>query len=401
MTTTIRTLIAVLLLVTFLPATIFAQEDTLPSLEIETPGGEPLPAVHLQLEPGETETTPLRLATNAGVDAELRVANVTSPPNGGIALQPESAELTAPATWLQIETGPVSLATGAPVSRSLDVSVPDNAAPGQYVAAVALETAEPIEVDGSDIPQLNRATTIVTITVPGEFESEFVLGEPTLIASGSVRVQVPLTNSGTVPVAPSGTLTLEPTNDGSTISLPVSMGIVLAGTETSLDITLPEPPAPGDYQFELTLTDSATRTSAETDPVTVTIPEVEAPPATPRTYDGETTTSNITIRNAHLEPQGSPIESALVTADVANTGSPVHSVALVLQVSHNGQVVDTVTVVEVATLTDGSVTLGTTYTPEGGFRSGLWTFRLRVEAIGDGGPIVLAETGTFAKLDVP
>lgn len=401
MTATIRALIAAVLLVTLLPASTLAQEDSLPYLVIETPAGQALPAVHLQLEPGESDTVPLRLATTAGVESTLRVANVTSPPNGGVAVQPESAELTGPATWLQLETGPVTLATGAPVSRELEVTVPDDAAPGQYVAAIALETAEPIATAGGDIPQLARATTFVTITVPGEFEPDFTLGEPTLIASGSLRVQVPLTNSGAIPVAPSGTLTLEPAGDGSTISIPVTMGIVLAGVETSLDITLPEPPPPGDYQFELSLSDAATRANAETEPVTVTIPEVEAPPTTPRAYDGESTTSTVAILDAHLEPQGSPIESALVTADIANTGSPVHSVALILEVSHNGQVVDTVTIVEVATLTDGSVTLGTTYTPEDGFRTGLWTFRLRVETTGDGEPVVLAETGTFAKLDIP
>ncbi len=401
MTTTLRALIAALLLLTLLPATGTGQDDTLPYLVIETPGGVALPAVHLQLEPGEDESVPLRLATTAGVDATLRVANVTSPPNGGVALQPEAEELTDPATWLRLETGPVTLATGAPVSRELQVSVPGDAEPGQYVAAIALETVEPIDVAPGDIPQRVRATTFVTITVPGEFESEFTLGEPTLIASGSLRVQVPFTNSGAVPVAPSGTLTLEPTSGGAAISVPVTMGIVLAGVETSLDIILPEPPPPGDYQFELSLTDSATSATAQTENIAMTIPEVEAPPVTPRSYDGETTTSNITIRNAHLEPQGSPIESALVTADVANTGSPLHSVALVLEVSRNGQVVDTVTIVEVATLTDGSVTLGTTYTPEDGFGSGLWTFRLRVESVGDGEPVVLAETGTFAKLDIP
>jgi hypothetical protein len=401
MKTTIRTLIAATLFLTVLPATTLAQNDALPYLVIETPGGEALPAVHLQLEPGDSATVPLRLATTAGVEATLRLANVASPPNGGIALQPATSELAAPTTWLQLDTGPVTLATGAPVSRSLEVSVPEDAAPGQYVAAVALETSEPIETAGSDLPQLARASTIVTITVPGEFDPEFTLGEPTLIASGSLRIQVPLTNTGTLPVAPSGTLTLAPAGDGSTISFPVTMGIILAGSETSLDITLSELPPPGEYEFDLTLTDSATRTTARTRPVTVTIPEVEAPLATPRTYDGETTASTIAIRNAHLEPQGSPIESALVTAEVANTGSPVHSVALILEVSHNGQVVDTLTIVEIATLTDGSVTLGTTYTPEGGFGSGLWTFRLRVETIGDGDPTVLAETGTIAKLDVP
>ena len=72
MIATFRALIAAVLLLTLLPATTVAQEAGLPYLVIETPGGESLPAVHLQLEPGDSDTVPLRLATTTGVEATLR-----------------------------------------------------------------------------------------------------------------------------------------------------------------------------------------------------------------------------------------------------------------------------------------------------------------------------------------
>jgi hypothetical protein len=68
----------------------------------------------------------------------------------------------------------------------------------------------------------------------------------------------------------------------------------------------------------------------------------------------------------------------------------------------NGQLVDEVAIAERVALADGVTSFSTTYTPEGGFGSGLVSFRLRLDAIAeDGTATPLLQSGTIAKIDVP
>jgi hypothetical protein len=121
----------------------------------------------------------------------------------------------------------------------------------------------------------------------------------------------------------------------------------------------------------------------------------DATPAGPYTPDGEPV--DVTIRNAHLAPDGSPVESVTVTAEVVNNGEPIGPVSLVMEVSRDGGTIESVTLVGLASVPRASLSLNTTYVPENGFTPGLWTFRLRLV---DADGVIVAQTGTFAKLDL-
>ena len=52
-------------------------------------------------------------------------------------------------------------------------------------------------------------------------------------------------------------------------------------------------------------------------------------------------------------------------------------------------------------LATGVTSISTRYAPEEGFGTGIWTFSLRLETVGERGEVtVLAETGTVAKIDL-
>ncbi len=58
-----------------------------------------------------------------------------------------------------------------------------DAQPGQYIAGIAMETAEPLEVEGSTLfNQIIRKTIAVFIVVPGAESPAFELGAPDLVA---------------------------------------------------------------------------------------------------------------------------------------------------------------------------------------------------------------------------
>lgn len=372
-----------------------------PRLALQTVSGET--TLSALTEPGEVIRDEIRFGADRATDATLRIVNLTSPPNGGIV--PDTADsLTAPATWVRLDTGDVTLEPEVPTTLPLEVAIPQDADPGQYLAAVLLEATVP-GASGDDLGQVSQAMLIVSVTVTGEQDARFELGEPTVeVRSAGPTLVIPISNTGNSTVAPAGDLTLDQVN-GKTVTLPVTLGPVLPGVTTTIEMLLADIPA-GETELRLALADPATGARARITSVTIEIPDgADGPPPTTTTGDDDTPGTyvpdgepvDITIRNARLTPNGSPVEYVTVTADVVNIGDPVGPVSLVMEVNRNGQVVETVTLVEFASVPRATLGLNTTYTPIDGFTSGLWTFRLRlVDANGD----VLAQTGTIAKLDL-
>lgn len=390
-----------LLLVLLIPPSLAAQPAAPPRLALQTVGGET--TLSALADPGEVIRDEIRFGADRSTDATLRIVNLTSPPNGGIV--PATADsLTAPATWLRLETGDVVLEPEVPVTLPLEVAIPADAAPGQYLAAVVLEATVPgMEEDG--LAQVAQAMLIVSVTVAGEQDASFTLDDPVVETRATgLTLVVPISNTGNATVAPEGDLTLDPAN-GKAVTIPVTLGPVLPGVTTTIEVPLADVPA-GEADLRLTLVDPATGARAQVTASTFEIPgDTGGPPPTtvdgdddaPETYTPDGEPVDVTIRNAHLTPEGSPVEFVTVTADVVNIGDPVGPVSLVMEVSRNGQVAETVTLVEFASVPRATLGLNTTYTPADGFTSGLWTFRLRL--VGADGTVI-AQTGTFAKLDL-
>jgi hypothetical protein len=371
----------------------------LPALAITNERGQPGP-FHVALEPGESTTLDLRLAagdTGEPVEAIASVANVVSPPNGGFALAPAGTDLAVPATWLEFETGAVTLEPGDTRNRTLTVAVPGNAEPGIYVAAVAIHTATPVPIGGgTGIGQLARAVAAVTIEVPGDIDAEFELAEPTLVQNPTgAMIQVPIENTGNAPVHPQGTLTLESASGEEAFTAPIAMGAVYAGGAAVVEIPLTEAPPPGDYELILSLTDPDTRATARLTGSTLAIPHLAI-------VTEQADQPAVTFQHVAIDTDGSPLESVSVTVDVANVSSPVANATLTLEASRNGQLVDAIAIAEGIPIADGVTTFTSQYSPEDGFTSGLWTFRVRLESIdANGDPTLIAQSGTVAKIDVP
>jgi len=114
------------------------------------------------------------------------------------------------------------------------------------------------------------------------------------------------------------------------------------------------------------------------------------------------TATLISFERIAIDLEGAPLESVTVEVEVANVGNLIPDATLILEVTRNRQLVDEIAIAKNVALADGVTSFSTTYTPEGGFGSGLVSFRLRLDAIApDGTATLLIQSGTVAKIDVP
>ncbi len=406
-TRSVSILLALLLTLTIAPAATAQDTATdVPTLLIQAGDGTPASAFYAEVEPGQNAEIEISLAVVADdpIDVTTAIANAVSAPNGGFSLAPTDEPLSEPATWLDLVGDPLTLETGESAARTVEVAVPADAEPGQYVAALALTATEPVPIPGADgVGQLARASAAIAITVPGEFETGFDLGNPAFAGLGSTSVvQIPVENTGTVPVHPRGTLTLESPDGESVANVPVTMGAVFAGGETMLLATLPEWPPAGDYQLAVDLTDADTGATADLANSPLTIPEPPPGARDPEPFDPAADDASVSFERVAIEPQGSPLESVEVAIEVSNVGNPIPSATLTLEAIRDGALVEEVVIADDIALADGVTSYTAEYTPEGGYGSGIWSFRVRLDAIAaDGTATPLIQTGTVAKIDVP
>jgi hypothetical protein len=181
----------------------------------------------LEAEAGTTNELTVVLGNADDEVLSLRTyANDTVPmTNGGFSIAEEHAEPTGTATWIDYEAETFDFEPGEGVERTFTVTIPEDAAPGQYIAGLALQTAEPLEVEGTSLfNQIIRKTIAVFIIVPGPEQPAFTLGEPELLTDGALdRIVIPVENSGNVLVKPQGELTLTDASGKTVVTAPIAL----------------------------------------------------------------------------------------------------------------------------------------------------------------------------------
>src|SRR5262249_8697799 len=158
---------------------------------------------------------------SGNVPAELRTysTNAYNPANGGFAAETEEDAPLGVTNWVTYPAQTLDMAPGDQQIIDFQLSVPDDTAPGEYVTALVVQTAESLEIPNStSLRQIIRAAVSIEITVPGDMTTGFTLGDPVVVADTTGwNLDVPITNTGTARVRPKGKLTLT-TVDGTEVS---------------------------------------------------------------------------------------------------------------------------------------------------------------------------------------
>lgn len=334
------------------------------------------------IEAGETANLTAAIRNAGDVEATLRTfaANAVNPPNGGFAAATEDDEPAGATRWLDYPEETFDSQPGDERDVDFTVSVPSGTPPGEYVAALVVQTAEPIGIPGTEtFNQIIRGTISVEITVPGDMTSGFDLGAPVVSpAADWWTLDVPITNTGTARIRPHGELVVTTAGGEVVSTTDVEMGSVYGGNTSSVRIGLPGQLPFGDYLVSLDLTDEATVTSASLDaaPITLAEPDVVEEPV-------------FVVDQASVTPNGDPVQYADVAATITNNGADIPTANVTLVVQRNGESVESYPLAQNQALPQGSTDFTQRYIPVDGWLEGAYTFELVISAVSGGTETVL------------
>lgn len=364
-----------------------AQDGTPPA----TPTPDPPPAFVIQ--PPDDADGFLTIELGSGESGELTVlmgkmrgndeaaalaykADVVTLPNGGLGVLNADSVVTGPTTWVEFETERYTWAEGEGIERAFGVSVPEGTLPGEYVTALVIQNAEPVEIPGNAMfDQIVRRALPILITVPGPLEGAAELGDPVLTADGDELVMtVPITNTGNRIVNPSGAITLtDPTSGAVVLAAPVEMGSVYAGHETTIRVVIRDGLTPGDYAVDISLADEARDLQIVQSGLTVAAPDPDAPVVLPP----------VSIQETAIEaaPSADTIQFLNVSASIGNSGEPLANARLIFHVTRDGELVEDFPLASSLSLPSGSTDVQQRYIPITGWEPGLYAFALTLESV--------------------
>ena len=340
---------------------------------------------------GGTDGDYFTLEAEAGTTSNLTVvlANIDDEPlslqtyandaipiiNGGFAIAAEG--VTAPdapgvAAWIDYPSETFDFEAGEGVEQTFTVTIPEDTPPGQYIAGIALETAEPIEVEGTDLfNQVISKTIAVFIIVPGPEEPAFELGAPEVLADSALsRIVVPVTNTGNVLVKPAGEVVVRNASGETVLKAPVTMGSVYAGTTVQLSVPLTTPLPEGAYTVSVDVADEATGTTASLAEATIAVAAADQAPAQ-FTMAGDIS----------LSPDAANPAFANVNLTITNLGEPVTSADVVLDAMRDGELVETFSLAPLFAVPQGETAISQRYIPLTGWEAGSWTFVIRLNVV--------------------
>jgi hypothetical protein len=217
-----------------------------------------------------------------------------------------------------------------------------------------------------------RKVLAVYITVPGEMQGEFTLGDPLVeVRARGPVIQVPLLNTGNLRLRPYGEMTLYDTSGDELVKAPVTLGSVFAGHGTLAEVRLEGLLPPGEYLLSVDMQDDESGATASFEKRTLVMPEpeVEAPP------------NPITIEAITVAANAEPIQFANVSVDLGNAGEVVPGSTLTMSVFKDGQFVEDFVLADSLALNAGITTVQQRYIPLTGFAPGTWTFNLKLESV--------------------
>ncbi len=351
----------------------------------------------LELKPGESETLTIALG-NAGTGeapARTYAADVFTLVNGGFGIESEDAPRTGTTTWLDYQAKSLDIPPGRMLEREFTVSVPKDASPGQHIAGIVIQTAEPVAIGDSEMLRQNIVKAIaVFITVPGKLKPKLAIGAASIKQGpGSNSLIVEVENAGNVLLKPAGTLTMTTADGDALLSSPIEMGSVYAGMSTIIELPIPTLLDPGDYLVDLDLKDAETGAKAEG----ADLPAIALDPALAATPE----VKPIRIDEVAAEPVLDPATDLLlvvnVTVVLVNDGGPLNGARLTLHVERDGELVEDLPLSSSLVVPSGSTEIAQRYVPLGRWEPGTYAFSVTLEATDlASGQVTLLDTADAA-----
>ena len=370
----------------FLPTSIMAQEST-PTVAPEPPSFllEPLHQddsfFTATMDPGTTQemTVALGSASEAPVTVLTYVSDAKTLVNGGFGVGTADDPVNEPTTWIDYPTETLELEPDERLERTFTISVPTDAAPGQHIAGLSIQTAESLAVGESGmLRQIIKKSIAVFIIVPGPQTPDLEIGEARMTQSSTSNgLVVDIRNSGNVFLKPEGTIEMTTVDGRPVMNSPVTMGPVYAGTETTLELHIPTMLKAGDYIVSLSLHDAEQGVSVEESEMNVRVEEAPVA-ATPMS-------APITVSSASIEPitaaGSSDLQAVNVMVTLENPATTLPSAQLTLHATRDGELVENYPLNSSLVVQAGATEIQQRYIPLESWEHGEYRFSLTLEAI--------------------
>ncbi|MCO5217361.1 MAG: DUF916 domain-containing protein [Thermomicrobiales bacterium] len=339
--------------------------------------------IELHLSPGETGHMSLTVGNTGHVEQTVRVYAVPAGTavNGGFQALEHGAEPDYQTSWIDYEESDYKLVPEEGRVLKIDVHVPDDALPGEYVTAMAAEHADAYDIEGSDlIKQRVRWAVPILIVIPGEAQPAFTLPDASLEdREGLLIASVSLENTGNVIVRPRGEVRLL-SPDGTVLGVSsLELLSFYPGTSSSFLAAWKNVPQSETFTLQVVLAN-------EDGSVTVQETFPDLVPTLPQMETAQSTGVTLGFPSAELTPltDDNPPSMLQLTAEIANNGEPIENARVSIVTYQDGVEVDRYPVMQAVTIPQGTTPVQARYALPGGFTSGTYTFDVTIE-LGDMG----------------
>lgn len=334
--------------------------------------------ITVEINPGQSAEVQVILGNSGNVEQSIRTysAPATSAMNGGFVLLDYGTEPDEITQWLDYPEQVFTFDPTEGMRVPLNISVPSDIAPGEYVTGIAAEQADAYAVPGTDMfLQKTRWAIPVLIVVPGDREPAFELTDAGLEwYEGSLYGTVGIENTGNVTVRPMGEVRLLD-SEGTVVGVAgVEMQSVYSGTGTTFVVAWPLPASSDDgYTLDMVLT-------AEEGSV-----EVQ------QTFEGVVPVDDEATEIVQREPlrfseaalipltRDEPPSMLQFNGEIVNEGVAIESARVSIVTYQDGEEVDRYPIMQAVTIQTGDTPVEARYSLPGGFTDGTYTFEVTIE----------------------
>ena len=342
----------------------------------------------VEVAPGSSIELTVAIMNQGEVAVSLHTykMNALSGANGGFLSGNEADPAEGATAWIDYPSFDLDVAPGEQQTVTFTVTVPSDAAPGQYVSGLAVTMRDAEAISGSVFSQVRSYAISVGILVPGEITHSFALGEP---QSERPFLRIPITNTGNYLVRPSGDLSLTDMSGNPVHTSTLEMGSIYAGLSTIIEVALPDQTPPGEYVLNVALTDEASGATAEIADVPVTVSEPVDPAGVSATVS--------------IEPNADPIAFANASVTILNGGAEIPAANVSLTVLRDGEKVEDYPLANNVILPTGETVVTGRYIPADAWTPGTYTFQVTVSSVNqrDGSDTVLLTIAAADSIVVP
>ncbi|MCA1840081.1 MAG: WxL protein peptidoglycan domain-containing protein [Actinomycetota bacterium] len=245
------------------------------------------PYFDLAMKPGEHRVITVELG-NFGTETVTAAsfdADAYTIINGGFAAKLRGEPTSGSTLWLDYPDQEIELHPQQTIRRTVSISVPADATPGQHLSALVIQNARVLKGSGSiAIDQFQRQAIAVVITIPGERRLALDFGKAKhKVANSRSVVQVELNNSGNFLLKPSGPWLLRDSKGIEVSKTTVEMDSFYAGTSTQVEVPLESLLKPGHYTVSVDLKDRETGFKRSSGPLPFDVDAGSVSGTSPRT----------------------------------------------------------------------------------------------------------------------